>query len=72
MAKEKQDRRGENNPMYGRHHKQESKEKMSQSASKRHSLIKGLLAENNAIAFIIQKGLYEEYTSWVYKKIAEK
>ena len=71
MGKERQDRHGKNNPMYGRRHSQEAIAKMKQSAKQRYAKINGLLANNNAIAFIIHKGLYEEYTTWV-KDIVEK
>lgn len=35
------DRHGSNNPMYGRHHSDESKQKMSQSAKERWERMKG-------------------------------
>lgn len=67
--KEKQSRIGEKNPMYGKHHSQSSKEKMRASALKRQAKIKGVFSENNAIAFIIKKGLYNEYTKWIYNNV---
>ena len=70
------DRHGKNNPMYGKKHNDASKEKMRQSALKRYAKLNGvaseLASENNAISFIVDKGLYEEYTSWVLKKIIRK
>ena len=73
------DRNGEKNPMYGKHHSQESKDKMRLSALKRQAKIKSIISNKeelerniNGIAFIIEKGLYDEYTKWVYKKIINK
>ena len=65
--------------MYGKHHSQESKDKMRLSALKRQAKIKSIISNKeelerniNGIAFIIEKGLYDEYTKWVYEKIINK
>ena len=73
------ERNGEKNPMYGRKHSQEAKEKMRLAAIKRQEKIKAIVNEKeeiekniNCIAFLIEKGLFDEYTKWIYKKVINK
>ena len=66
------DRIGEKNPMYGKRHTQEAKDRMRLAAIERQEKIRGVLHENNAIAFIIEKGMYDEYTKWVYEIVMKK
>ena len=70
--KEKQSRVGENNPMFGRHHSQSSKDKMREAHLKFQAKVRGTFTENNAIGFIIKKGLYDEYTKWVYEIVSNE
>ena len=72
MAKKQKSRVGENNPMYGRHHSQISKQKMREARLKHYAKIKGIFAESHAIAYIIKKGMYDEYTTWVSELVSNE
>ncbi len=77
------DRHGTNNPMYGRHHSEESKQRMSQSAKDRYERWRStpqpqppmtmdeFLSDNPTVKDYLDTIIKEEIDKVVWKKISE-
>lgn len=73
--KQRPDRRGANNPMYGRTHSQQSREKMSQAATLRNQQYKDALRNQHHITmdeFLSAHPSVEEYIKSLANKVIKE
>ena len=75
QKKQRPDRHGANNPMWGRHHQQSTKEKMSQAAIRRNQEYKKALDNQHHVSmeeFLNNNPTVKEYISTLVKEETDK